>query len=162
MQRSQEADLVKREQAMLREQWAIEEQKEKQDAEQRFLLNRERNLELIAHNATEKELREAAVQQDLARDKVLLNAALQRERDVEQYEADERLARRREIQELQTHYQKQQSNKEAQERYIDQLTQVENDKQWDAREQQWRREDQARINLLKNVYQQREADILLK
>ena len=82
---------------MLREQWAIEEQKEKQDAEQRFLLNRERNLELIAHNATEKELREAAVQQDLARDKVLLNAALQRERDVEQYEADERLARRREI-----------------------------------------------------------------
>jgi len=39
---------------MLRQQWAIEETKEKCDAEQRFLLNRERNLELIAHNATEK------------------------------------------------------------------------------------------------------------
>ena len=45
---------------MLREQWAVEEQKEKQDAEQRFLLNRERNLELISHNATEKALREQA------------------------------------------------------------------------------------------------------
>ena len=43
---------------MLQEQWAIEEQKEKQDAEQRFLLNRERNLELIQHNAMEKQLRE--------------------------------------------------------------------------------------------------------
>ena len=39
---------------MLKDQWAVEEQKEKQDAEQRFLLNRERNLELIQHNATEK------------------------------------------------------------------------------------------------------------
>lgn len=45
---------------------------------------------------------------------------------------------------------------------IDELTQVENEKQWDGREQQWRREDQARINLLKNVYQNREQDILLK
>ena len=43
---------------MLREQWAVEEQREKQDAEQRFMPNRERNLELIAHNATEKQLRE--------------------------------------------------------------------------------------------------------
>ena len=76
IQRAQEQDIVKREQAMLQEQWAIEEQKEKQDAEQRFLLNRERNLELIQHNAMEKQLREQAVQADLSRDKVLLNAAL--------------------------------------------------------------------------------------
>ena len=57
---------------MLREQWAVEEQKEKQDAEQRFLLNRERNLELIQHNATEKQLREQAEQMERNRDKVLL------------------------------------------------------------------------------------------
>ena len=45
---------------------------------------------------------------------------------------------------------------------IDDLTAQENEKQWNAREQQWRREDQARVNLLKNVYQNREQDILLK
>ena len=39
---------------MLREQWAVEEQKEKRNNEQQFMLNRERNLELISHNATEK------------------------------------------------------------------------------------------------------------
>jgi hypothetical protein len=61
---------------MLREQWAVEEQKEKQDADQRFLLNRERNLELITHNATEKSLREQANAADLDRDKVILNQAL--------------------------------------------------------------------------------------
>lgn len=45
---------------MLQKQWAIEEQKEKMDADQRFILHRERNLELIGHNATEKQLREQA------------------------------------------------------------------------------------------------------
>ena len=162
IQRAQEQDLVKREQKMLQEQWAIEEQKEKQDAEQRFLLNRERNLELIQHNAMEKSLREQAEQAERNRDKVLLNAALDREQAVEQYEAEERMQRRREIQELQTHYQNQRSNAAAYEKMIDGLTQIENDKQWNAREQQWRREDQARVNLMKNVYQNREADILLK
>ena len=76
MQREAEKELIAKEQAMLREQWSIEEQKEKQDAEQRFLLNRERNLELIAHNATEKQLREQAHQMELDRDKQLLSAAL--------------------------------------------------------------------------------------
>ncbi len=147
---------------MLRQQWAIEEQKEKTDADQRFMLHRERNLELIAHNATEKQLREQAGQLERNKDKVLLDAALQKEQAVEQIEAEERLARRREIQELQAHYNNVQSDKAAYERRIDQLTQEENEKQWNNREQQWRREDQARVNLLKNVYQNREQDILLK
>ena len=162
VQREQEKGLIAREQAMLKEQWVVEEQKEKRDAEQRFALNRERNLELISHNATEKGLREQAQAADRDRDKVLLNEAISREQAIEQYEAEERLARRREIQELQQHYFKQASDKAAYERHVDELTQLENDRQWNAREAQWRREDQARVNLLKNVYQNREQDILLK
>ena len=156
VQREAEKELIQREQAMLRDQWTVEEQKEKQDAEQRFLLNRERNLELIAHNATEKQLREQAAQMELERDKQLLSAALTREKAVEDFEAAERLARRNEIQELQRHYQNVKTDKAAQERHLEALTQEENEKQWNAREQQWRREDQARVNLLKNVYQNRE------
>lgn len=45
---------------------------------------------------------------------------------------------------------------------IDKLVAEENAKQWNQREQQWDREDQARINLLKNVYKTREQDIELK
>ena len=101
LQRAQEQELVKKEQQMLKTQWAIEEEKEKQDTQQRFLLNRERNLELISHNATEKQLREQAEQRDRERDKQLLEKALQQERALEQLEADERMARRNEIQTLQ-------------------------------------------------------------
>jgi hypothetical protein len=45
---------------------------------------------------------------------------------------------------------------------IDKLVAEENAKQWENREKQWDREDQARINLLKNVYANREQDIELK
>ena len=162
LQRQQEAELIKKEQAMLRTQWAVEEEKEKADTQQRFLLNRERNLELISHNATEKELREQAQHHDRLRDKDLLGNALAREKAMEQLEADERLARRKEIQELQSHYNQMTSDKQAHERMIDGLVDEESNKIWEAREQQWRREDQAKINLLKNVYANREADVLLK
>lgn len=100
VQRAQEQELIQREQDMLKQQWSVEETKEKQDAQERFILNRERNLELIAHNATEKQLREHAVQAEKDRDKVLLNNALSYERAVQDLEEQERLARRREIQEL--------------------------------------------------------------
>lgn len=77
-------------------------------------------------------------------------------------EQEEKDRRRREIVELQKHYGKATEDKAAYERMIDELTMQEGNRQWDAREQQWRREDMARVNLLKNVYQNREQDILLK
>jgi hypothetical protein len=45
---------------------------------------------------------------------------------------------------------------------IDRYVAEENAKQWEQREKQWDREDQARINLLRNVYASREQDIELK
>ena len=77
-------------------------------------------------------------------------------------EQEEKERRRREIVELQKHYGKATEDKAAYERMVDELTMQEGNRQWDAREQQWRREDMARVNLLKNVYQNREQDILLK
>ena len=96
---------------------------------------------MIQHNAAEKQLREQAEAAERQRDKELLGQALQYEQSLENLEAEERAARRREIQELQKHYNQQRSDKLAYEKMIDQLVAEENAKQWDAREQQWRRED---------------------
>jgi hypothetical protein len=46
-----------REQDMLKHQWAKEIEADKEAERQKFILNRERNLELINHNAAERELR---------------------------------------------------------------------------------------------------------
>jgi len=70
--------------------------------------------------------------------------------------------RRQEVRQLQQFYQEQKSGKAEYERMHQALIDEENEKKWAKQEAQWRREDQARINLLKNVYQNREADIELK
>lgn len=51
LQRNAELESIQKEREMLKAQWAIEDEKEKDADRQKFLLNRERNLELIQHNA---------------------------------------------------------------------------------------------------------------
>ena len=43
---------------MLKDQWTKEEEFERELERQKFILNRERNLELLRHNEAEKKLRE--------------------------------------------------------------------------------------------------------
>jgi hypothetical protein len=77
-------------------------------------------------------------------------------------EEAERLKKRDEVVELQKHYKKTKGDKAAYERAVDECVQQEAERQYKMREAQWQREEQAKINLLKDVYQAREKDILLK
>jgi hypothetical protein len=61
---------------------------------QKFILNRERNLELIRHNEAEKKLREEQLRLEKNRDKEMLGAALTREQELERLEQEERARRR--------------------------------------------------------------------
>lgn len=53
---------------MLKEQWAKEIESDKEAERQKFILNRERNLELINHNAAERELRGIQLEVEKNRD----------------------------------------------------------------------------------------------
>lgn len=85
---------------MLKGQWAKEIEADKEAERQKFILNRERNLELINHNAAEKELRSIQSDAEKARDKELLEAALAREKALQEIEEAERAQRRKEVIEL--------------------------------------------------------------
>ncbi len=56
--KDQEKNLTQGEKNMLADQWKREEEQERELERQKFILNRERNLELIRHNEAEKKLRE--------------------------------------------------------------------------------------------------------
>ena len=85
---------------MLKEQWAKEIEADKEAERQKFILNRERNLELINHNAAERELRGIQQEAEKKRDLELLNAALAREKALQEIEEQDRDERRREVVEL--------------------------------------------------------------
>ncbi len=57
---------------MLAHNWKSEEEKEREMERQRFILNRERNLDLIRHNEAEKKLREEQEHLEKDRDRKML------------------------------------------------------------------------------------------
>jgi hypothetical protein len=112
-------------------------------------LNKERNLELIRHNEAEKQLREDQLRFEKMRDKEMLDKALTRERQIALLEEEERLRRRQEVIDLQKFYLQKAEDKKAEEQLIEYLTWLESEKQWKLKEDKWKKEDQARINLMK-------------
>lgn len=101
---------------------------------QKFILNRERNLELIKHNEAERELRHAQEEAEKNRDKELLDAALAREKALADIEEAEKQKRRQEVIELQKYYRQSESDKQAYEKLVDEFVQAEAERQYKMRE----------------------------
>ena len=99
--KNKEKQLIADERAMLKTQWDRELAHEKKREEERYILNLERNKELIAHNAQEKILREQAELSEKQRDLILLNQALEYQRSVEAAEHEEKMKHRKETIEIQ-------------------------------------------------------------
>lgn len=155
------ADKLKDEQekAKFNEIWNLENEKEKEMDRQRLLVNKERNLELIRHNQMEKEIKNMEEEKEKERDKYLLQQALDRENAMENLEKQEKDDRRREAKELQDHYKQQSDDAAREEQQIEELTRLEEERQRKIQEDKWRKEDEARIQLLREVYESRAQNI---
>lgn len=70
--KAQEQNLTSQEKQMLAEQWKREEEQERELQRQQFVLNRERNLDLLRHNEAEKKIRDGQTDIEKQRDKDLL------------------------------------------------------------------------------------------
>ena len=92
----------------------------------------------------------------------MLNTALTREQQLERIEQEEKLRRRQEVVELQQYYLQKAEDKKAEEQLIEHLTWLESEKQWKMREDKWKKEEQARVNLMRNVYDARLQTVELK
>ena len=80
---------------------------------QKLLLNKERNLELLRHNDAEKLLKEDQLRSEKERDKIMLNSAIGREKEIERLEQEERSRRRKEVIDLQKFYMEKAEDKKA-------------------------------------------------
>jgi hypothetical protein len=150
---------TEQEKGMLNEIWKVEEDKEKELERQRHLLTKERNLELTRHNQMEQEIRDMEDLKEKERDKFMLQMALDREHAFEELELQEKDERRKESKELQNHYKQQSDNAQREEAMIEYLTQLEEEKQRKIQDDKWRKEDEAKIQLLREVYESRAQNI---
>lgn len=155
-------DQKNRERQMLNEQWKSEESNENEVKRQQFVLNRERQQELTRHNMNEQQLRDMESKKEKDRDTHMLNNILNRESEMERLENEEKNRRKTEVVELQKHYMREAEDKQAEEKMMEELIAMEQEKQWKMREDKWTKEDQARINLMKNVYDSRLQTVELR
>jgi hypothetical protein len=144
---------------MLNQQWKREDERELDIDRQKHVLNRERNLELIRHNEAEKVLREDQLRSEKGRDREMLSKAINKEQQIERIEKEELYRRRQEVVDLQKFYLQKAEDKKSEEQLLEYLTWLESEKQWKLREDKWNKEDQARINLMKQVYEDRAKTI---
>lgn len=152
-------DKEEAEKSMLNQFWQIESEKEKEMERQKMLLNKERYLELIRHNQMEKEIKDLEKVKEKERDKMLLQMALDREQALQDLERQEKDERRKEAKELQEHYKQQSDDQQREEAMIEYMTRIEEEKQRKIQDDKWRKEDEARIQLLREVYESRAQNI---
>lgn len=157
--RDTEDRMMKQEKNMLNEQWQIEDEAEKQRQTQQFLINKERNLELIRHNALEKQILEEQENQEKLRDRQMVEQAQAREDSLNNLEQQEKDLRRNEAKELVAVYAASKADKDAEEKLLDKLTQLEEEKQWKQKEAKWRQEEEAKLQLMREVYESRATHI---
>jgi len=114
---------------------------------------------LIRHNALEKEIMEAEARKEKERDREMVQTALNNENALNQLEANEKEQRRNEAKELVAVYAASKADKAAEEKLLDKMTQLEEEKQWKLREAKWKQEEEAKLQLMREVYESRATNI---
>ena len=140
--------------------------KQKQEADeldyQRFIKNRQLNNEIIADNEAEKRNRNEEYQQELQADKKMIQALLDKEAADKAREAAGVQALRDEAQEMMKFTSVRAQQEAELEKMIEDHANMEQDKQWQRTEAKWAAEEQARVNLMQDVYDSRYESILAR
>lgn len=107
----------------------------------------------------ERQILDEQERKEKERDRAMVHNAVAREEALNKLESDEKEARRQEAKNLMSLYAQGKADKEAEEKILDKLTLEEEQKQWKMREAQWRKEEEAKVQLMREVYESRATNI---
>lgn len=151
-QRAAETKKSEEEKAMLRTQWKEEDMRAKALEDERARQMRELNIELARHNALEKGLKEKMATVEKERDKEMIREVLEADRKMAELEHEMKLRRLAEAKETLQTLDNRAEKQRQEELLIEQLAEQERKRQADIEDAKYMKEQEARINLLKEVY----------
>ena len=154
---NQEIDQL--EKKKLKEQWTRDELKEKENEEQRRLMNQKVYLEIDKFNKKEEDQRKKAAEIEKRKDKELIESIVAREKALDLIDKKEKERKIKEFKQNKKYLEFIMSKKKEAEIWMDKIAQAEADREY-KKEQEWRQEDQKRIELLKDVYKGREQALI--
>ena len=155
---NQEIDQL--EKKKLKEQWTRDELKEKENEEQRRLMNQKVYLEIDKFNKKEEGQRKKAAEIEKRKDKELIESIVAREKALDLIDKKEKERKIKEFKQNKKYLEFIMSKKKEAEIWMDKIAQAEADREYKKEQEKWRQEDQKRIELLKDVYKGREQALI--
>ena len=155
---NQEIDQL--EKKKLKEQWTRDELKEKENEEQRRLMNQKVYLEIDKFNKKEEDQRKKAAEIEKRKDKELIESIVAREKALDLIDKKEKERKIKEFKQNKKYLEFIMSKKKEAEIWMDTIAQAEADREYKKEQEKWRQEDQKRIELLKDVYKGREQALI--
>lgn len=122
-------------------------------------MNKQLNSQIFHDNLVQRKMKEDAIAKEKAADKQMIDSLVERERMLAQLEADAKERYKQETRDFLKNYKNRTNELAHDQDYLDKLLEEERNKQWKKRQDQWDKEEKARVNLLYDVYGNR-ADAL--
>ena len=140
----------------LKEQWRRDEVKEKENEEQRKLINKQVYIDIEKFNQKEDEERKKKIEFEKKKDKELIESILAREKALDLIDKKEKEKKVKEFEQNKKYLEYVMNQKKEAEIWMDRIAQEEADRAYKKEQEEWIREDAKRIELLKDVYKGRE------
>ena len=144
----------------LKEQWRRDEIKEKENEEQRKLINKQVYIDIEKFNQKEDEERKKKIEFEKKKDKELIESILAREKALDLIDKKEKEKKVKEFEQNKKYLEYVMNQKKEAEIWMDKIAQEEADKAYKKEQEEWMKEDAKRIELLKDVYKGREKALL--
>ena len=149
-------EISKLEKQRLKEQWKRDELKEKENEEQRKLINKQVYLDIEKFNKKEEEERKKVIEFEKKKDKELVDSIVEKEKALDLIDKKEKEKKIKEFAQNKKYLEYIINQKKEAEIWMDKIAQDEADREYKKQQEEWLKEDQKRIQLLKDVYKGRE------
>ena len=151
-----EEEISKLEKQRLKEQWKRDELKEKENEEQRKLINKQVYLDIEKFNKKEEEERKKVIEFEKKKDKELVESIVEKEKALDLIDKKEKEKKIKEFEQNKKYLEYIMNQKKEAEIWMDKIAQEESNRKYQKEQQEWLKEDKKRIELLKDVYKGRE------
>lgn len=152
-------DIKQIEAQRLKEQWDKDQLREEEEKKKMKELNKLVYCDIEEFNKKEEIERQKRAELEKVKDKELINAVVEKEKALDEIDKKEKERKIKEFAQNKKYLEYVMSQKKEAEAWMDKLAQMEADKQWQKTQEQWMKEEEARIELLKQVYKEREEAI---
>lgn len=168
-QRQEQEEAIKRanqlneiEKARLKEQWKMDEENEKENALQKKQINQQVYREIIEFNKKEELERKKKSDYEKVKDKELVESIVEKEKALDRLDKLEKEKKIKEFHQNKKYLEYLMNQKKEAEAWMDKIAQDEADKEYYKKQAAWKKEEEKRIELLKQVYKGREEAVKYK